>query len=283
MYQQAEAPLSVFRLVAQGFRLFGSSFSRVWYWQFLFLLPSGVLSLAAGFFRPGDSLIIAAIFSGVFMVMALWMVFGYCFVFNHIHDIALAGEVSAKRSARLAIQKMLPMILAFILAFVMVGIIVIGLLSLSLFDSIAVWIYILSAMVGIFLIILLQLYPPSLLFDDLSIVKSIKQSIQLVWGNWWRTFGVLAITVILFIVVMLLLSLLNGALEILAQVRPISLTFMVINLTVGLFFNMAFSVTLMSVVWVLFYDLKQRRQIRLSAQSQKPKPLSEFKSDDKTL
>src|SRR5262245_32332459 len=74
--------------------------------------------------------------------------------------------------------------------------------------------------VGVFLIVEMQFYAPFLLFDDFSIGKSIKSTLQLVWGNWWRTFGVMIVSMLIVLCLMFPFMLVNFLMEYIWRIKP---------------------------------------------------------------
>lgn len=63
---------------------------------------------------------------------------------------------------------------------------------------------------GVFLMILLMFCFPLILFENKNIIESIQGSVQLVWGNWWRTFLVIIYPLGLIMLLSVLMSLETG-------------------------------------------------------------------------
>ena len=63
---------------------------------------------------------------------------------------------------------------------------------------------------GIILMVSLLLCYPTALFDNKGPVSALTESHRLVWGNWWRTFVMLSVGVIILIVIYLIVAMVVG-------------------------------------------------------------------------
>jgi hypothetical protein len=63
---------------------------------------------------------------------------------------------------------------------------------------------------GIILMVSLLLCYPTALFDNKGPVSALSESHRLVWGNWWRTFVMLSVGVIILIVIYLIVATIVG-------------------------------------------------------------------------
>ena len=59
---------------------------------------------------------------------------------------------------------------------------------------------------GIILMVSLLLCYPTALFDNKGPVSALSESHRLVWGNWWRTFVMLSVGVIILMVIYLVVA-----------------------------------------------------------------------------
>jgi hypothetical protein len=258
MFVLAEKPQSVFKVTRGGLKLFFTSLPKVWYWLILFMLPSAAFSLSGRFLHDPNQLVVLTLFMLAGLVASLIMVFGYCFIMNHMNDIAFSGEARILHSARVAARKMWPVLIGSLLSSLGLSIILIGILALSVIDQIAVIIYIITGIVGVFLILGLFFLAPFILFDNLSIVKAVKSSFQLVWGNRWRILVVLLLSLLIVVGSLLLLF---GVVYLLLHVfhaQPHHFTWF--NIAVGFVLNLIVTLYFMAVILVQFYDLKMRKR-----------------------
>jgi len=77
---------------------------------------------------------------------------------------------------------------------------------------------------GIFLSIAFAFYLPFILFENTSILESLKESWQLVWGYWWRVFALMAIPTGVMLAMFELIRFLGGKENVLAIVLSKILT-----------------------------------------------------------
>jgi hypothetical protein len=94
-----------------------------------------------------------------------------------------------------------------------------------------------------------------ILFEQNKTIAALKSSIQLVWGNWWRTFIALLVPVIIIFIAAQIMNFL------VALVAPnLSLTTNVANVAVLTVLYPLFN----SLILVQFNDLKLRQGTKLS-------------------
>lgn len=114
---------------------------------------------------------------------------------------------------------------------------------------------------GIFLVFLLAYSFLTTLIDNKNAFSSLKYSIQLVWGNWWRTFAVFLIVFVCMMIIML--------------VAIVSVNFVVMSLLHFKLTQATMTMNMMVIVlplfmWIIlinvfvcqYYDLKLRYQIK---------------------
>jgi hypothetical protein len=104
-----------------------------------------------------------------------------------------------------------------------------------------------TLLIAIFILMLFAFSMPAVVLDSLPVIKSFERSAKLVWGHWWRTFGVTAI----FVIPIILLSLLVWSLS--NSIWTLSLLEFIYHLIVY--------PLMVSLVLVLYYDLKARYQM----------------------
>ncbi len=218
MYTIATKPQSIFRILADSFRLYRISFPKIWYWQLLFFLPSALISVLGNFLQFQQTITTFAAVGASGLIAALIMTFGQCFLFNRINDLALHKDLPVTLSLRAAVRKMFPALAGLILIFI-VGVIVFLILTAPL-EILAKhhwmilkqpWVTLaIGGILTIFLIIIPQLFfVPLLMFENLSVFKAFTKGFRLVWGGWWRTFCLLLLLALLIAIIILLMGLVN--------------------------------------------------------------------------
>jgi len=110
-------------------------------------------------------------------------------IFHNTHAIAVGKPVSIQDSLAVAKTKIWRIIVAFVIYMAAFSV---GLVAFVI--------------PGIFVAILLVFYAPLIIFDDVGIMDSFKESAGLVWGNWWRTVGVIFVPGLIILFASLLLS-----------------------------------------------------------------------------
>lgn len=113
-----------------------------------------------------------------------------------------------------------------------------------------------------FLFLLCKFSIPYILFEHKGVWGGIKQSIKLVWGNWWRTFTVFLLSLLIIAVI----AMLSLAIILEADIMLVFLGFITNHLplsVIGIFAAFLASLTftfVQSLVLVQFNDLKIRKQ-----------------------
>jgi hypothetical protein len=144
--------------------------------------------------------------------------------------------------------------------------------TLRFFPSILVmFLYVMLVMLGIicfvipgvFLALLLIYSFLAVLIDNKNIFSSFKYSVQLVWGNWWRTFVVFLIAFVLLIIIILVVIVgINFVVMGLLHLK-IAVATTVMNIT-GMILSLFIWIFLANVFICQYYDLKVRRHIKES-------------------
>jgi len=147
---------------------------------FLVKAMRGSLPMYPAYTRPE----LIALYSFLFVLLILAAV--CCSIVNlyNLHAIASGNPVSTKVSFSMLRAKFWQVLPASLMFYVVV---LLGLIS---------WV-----LPGLFLLFLLKFYAPLIIFDDVSIKASLKESAGLVWGNWWRTLGVFILPILIFQIV----------------------------------------------------------------------------------
>jgi hypothetical protein len=182
MYQRPDAPLSIGGVLDDGFRLLKSSFGKL----FLLALISSFFGQIPNYFIGGTP---AEQLEAVTSTALPWL--GISFLLSLIFYGALIARVQAVANGEnlsmggaigVGAGRFFPMLACFILY------------------SLAVAAGILALVIpGIILSLSLIFAPYLVITDRLGPVAAIKRSHNLVWGNWWRTAGIL--TVVIFIII----------------------------------------------------------------------------------
>jgi hypothetical protein len=202
----ATQPESMNRLISRSFKLYLKGLPRV----FIFSL---LLSLIVFFPRiyaqmASQELNASLIISGMQSLWLLLIEFGVLYVFTsmlwRVRCVLHQEHESIFADLKIAIKK-LPLIIAaaLIQAFILSSLAAVALIFgfyLTQNQTIFVdgvqsnWVFLaglvlaFNVWVSIYIYYLLIFYLPLILTEDKGIIAAIKQSIVLVWCNWWRTF-----------------------------------------------------------------------------------------------
>lgn len=205
MFNYADRPQSPFKVIGDSFRLFKASFPRVWLWQLIFSMPA---ALHFSSILGGDTLIkmhwnVVAIIA-VYVIGIIFSLFGGCAVIAIVHRGAVYGDCRFNTVIRFAFRKMW-IVFFFMLLLHMVGGVMIGVVLAV--HAIPYLPYILGSIFGIFVLysmLAFILYMPNIIVDDLSFKQALMQSYKLVWGRWWRTFIVMVISYLPYLVLLVM-------------------------------------------------------------------------------
>lgn len=119
---------------------------------------------------------------------------------------------------------------------------------------------------GIYLFFILFLVTPVVVFENSGLFKAIKRSISLLWGNWWRTFGVLMLAFLVSAGFMLIMKGFRSFLLMLQMTDHVaSISQVALQLVLGPFLSILFY----SVIVLLWHDLKLRKTLSQTRHEQK--------------
>ncbi len=117
---------------------------------------------------------------------------------------------------------------------------------------------------GIILMVSLLLCYPAALFDNKGPVSALSESHRLVWGNWWRTFAILSVGLIILIVIYLIVAtivgviapfLMGGA----AAAEEVALYALVSVGLIFVFLSLLLTPFYISLGIAIYWDLKLRK------------------------
>ncbi len=267
MFNFSQQPQSIGRIFGDGVRLFKTTFSKVWYWQLLWLIPIIIPSLinfpgldkiqgttpTAGnelINHGGISLLIIGLV--IFVVLLIISLFGHCFNFHRIYTQVTQPNLDAKYSLKIAAKKIPTVVGATLL--ILVGFSLVQVLTVGLFMllwHISGFLAVLAAVVialplilaAFFVLLLLSFYIQLIVLDDCGVIQAIKQSCKLVWGNWWRNF-----------IILLGLSIASGVLSLISALIPNPIISIIVDVAILVVLYPWYASTLL----VQFNDLKRR-------------------------
>lgn len=209
MFTFSAQPLPILKVISEGFKLFSQSFSKIWYWSFLFHLISNIPNIIYLFKgQPIDKATFSISDFLLFFLVTIIQVYVAAFLAHRIYNIATAPDSKTIDSFKVAAEKWLTIFLAVLLMGLVLGLLGLGFVALSLK---------LGAIVGLaifgipFLILslLLIFYLPFILFNQASALTSLKESALLVWGHWWETLLIPLIPVMIGVFLLLFASLIQ--------------------------------------------------------------------------
>lgn len=174
----ATAPLSISRVWAEGFRL---TRERLLMLFPLFIINQVILTLSAHYFaRPETSLVHMLqqqpIYTlGFIIISGIITIIFYAIGFYMMGTLMQGKPYTIMEALQATFHKLPVLILASILAL------------LATLAGFAVLI-----IPGIFIAIATFFYLPSIILDNMSAFAAFKYTLTLIWGNWWRSFIIIA-------------------------------------------------------------------------------------------
>jgi hypothetical protein len=201
MFKFSKTPLDFFGLIKNSFAAYSTVVRTSWQ----LILLSAVLSLISTAAMKLNFYVGCAI--SVLVMLAI--IFLYAVVVHMSYSALSVGESSRKNSMAIAKKRYLPLLGGYV---VMLGIIVLlaavsgGIYLLSGLFNILPLTLILTAipvLFSIFVIYVVIFALPLIILEPEKVFKSYENSVNLVWGNWWQTFGVLLALHILVICIAL--------------------------------------------------------------------------------
>ncbi len=204
MYERPSSPQSIGGVLDNGFKLFKESFSQVVFLSFFGALigsiPSIIMTRRAEAMtsdQPSPELVFGQIFSpdliGLFILSMIFSMVIIAAIFLRIDAVANGQENSLGEIFGQAIKRTPALIVCVILMTLFLGI---GFLLLII--------------PGIILSVSLYTAIYFVVIDRSGPFAAIKQSHNLVWGNWWRTAAILSVLFIIAIVFFSIVGLVAG-------------------------------------------------------------------------
>lgn len=239
MFSYANRAQSITTIWSESYSLCKQSFLQVLPWAFVLSVIALLISLGQ---MTGSDLTTEGTPEKLSMRhLSVWTLFGiilnmlvsafiYSAILYRINKIALQNDVGMAAAFNVARGKFLTVVLAM---FIDLALVLSGLVALIL--------------PGIFLSVALFFYMPLILFNDNTAWESIKNSIKLVWGDWWRTFLVITFPLIILVLVSVFLGEILGEDNFLVDV--------IVDLVIMPFFIPFFN----ALILVQFNDLKLRK------------------------
>lgn len=188
-------PNTIRGIIADGFRLYNASISKIWYWQLIFVIPSTILGRIDAWLNPNADLSMATWGYGSFivvttLVMVLTLLAGHCFTYSRMYAVAIQGDTSAKASLSLSLRRTLYVLLGILVVLAGIALIVVPLFFL--FSKTASTLVAFVGMVVLYgitisMIVFTMLTPLFILLENQGVLTAIKNSIMCVRKNFMRT------------------------------------------------------------------------------------------------
>lgn len=247
MYVLPTGPRGVGEVLDSVFKLFGASFGKLLPFSIaaglIGLLPIGYLFMS-GALEPQEAQ--AASFG---VGAGYWIAFALTFPLTIIligasiaraEALAQGTPMTIGEAAGIAARRVLTLILASIC------------LSLVLLVGFA-----LLVIPGLILMISLYMFVPAIVLDRKGSVESLKYSHSLVWGNWWRTAGIVTIAFIIVYVLYLLMGLVAGLMFMVTGVDMV--TAFIVEVIATLIAGIVTTPFFVALYVELYRDLKMRK------------------------
>jgi hypothetical protein len=247
MFNMASQPQTIGQTLDNGFKLFFSGFKRCF---LLSLLASLVLVLPYVLTEPPSAAGQPSTFNWatlrefILVLLLAWLVYLWlqAAMLFRLGRIARSADPTLTDAVVHGFKCLWPILASVILYAICVFF---GLIALII--------------PGIFLSLSLYLSMPAIVLDGLSPVQALKNSHNLVWGNWWRTSTVFAIPVFLIIIMYMALGFVSGFLIAIGYNLDLGTFQMVMHLFQAAV-NALFIPLLYAITIVQYHDLKLRRE-----------------------
>jgi len=245
MLALAREPQSIGRVLDSGFKLFIKAFTGV---LPLSLAAAAVLavpniaSVLTGGAEQVESPVLSSTFLILFLVaLPIYMILIAALVYR-LGAAAEMHEASAGQALARGVRCVLSLIGAAILYFLaMAG----GLILLII--------------PGIILSLSLSFAFIAIVLDGESVVGALKRSHRLVWGNWWRTLGVVSVPVVIVMILYLGFGIALGATVVMSNSRPSSDVMITANLVEAAIGGIT-APLIYSIMIAQYHDLKLRKE-----------------------
>ena len=198
MYQQQTAPQTIGGVLDGGFKLFGASFTKVFWLAGLAALASAPINFVQPYLQgratPPSGGVIALIACGVLAGLIVAVVL-YGALIARIDSVAHAAPLSVGESLAVGARRLIALVVAFLLA---------GLVTLVGL--------ILLVIPGLIVMLWFVFAANAVIVERLGPIEALTYSRTLVYGHWWRTAALLTIVAIILMVVYVVLVLVVGVL-----------------------------------------------------------------------
>ncbi len=246
MFKFSKNKLSITDIWNASFELYKQTVIKVWYLAFIMMLvlltifnyavKTSMAETAADQAKTAMPVIhLSATTIIGYIIGLLVTIFVISVILHRIYNLALNPNYRLRDSLIFVLSKFLIIFSCMVLIYLIVA------TGLMLF-----------IVPGVFFGILLIFSLLFILFENAGWLGAIKQSFQLVWGNWWRTFAVILMPALLLIIIQNIVFVIIG-------VHLMWLNILVTSLVVA-FIKPFFD----AVVLVQFNDLKLRTRTRIT-------------------
>jgi hypothetical protein len=242
MYEQPDSPLTIGGVLDSGIKLFKVSFNRV-VW----------LAIAAGFFSQIPGLMITTgvdpegmpeFDAGMLIVLALTMVVSMIFfaaVIARIDATHRGTDLSVSQCFSVGLACLLPI------------------LGCAICYGIAVFVGSLLLLVpGLILMVSLMFGPYMVVVEKMGAIESLRESHRLVWGNWWRTAGILTIAGFLMMVAYTLFAFVVGMVMFVESDPAAMSDFSLTQMVFSSLFSGLITPLFYALILAIYYDLRLR-------------------------
>lgn len=258
MFKFSGNKLSIAEVWEASFSLYKQTLSKIWFFIFIMVIFINIASWYLKSLMPvqipqqlpklpvGGALLLFMI---VAVVLLLLILFISAVVLHRMYNMVTQANYDLSNSITYVLSKYLIMVVSMLIVgcVMLVPIVIAGLLT-ALSQPFMVLV-LLAELFIIFSLFLFMFNIPAILFDNKGCLDAIKSSAQLVWGNWWRTF-------LIFVVPLLLIFILDLVIMLIKNMWIYSLG----NILLATFITFPF---IKAVILVQFNDLKLRQDITL--------------------
>lgn len=246
MQQMTEKPtktLTYFETIKEILELYGHSFKYIIWLVVLASLVQTVVSTL----MPKNPVIGSA----VSILESVVSMFFYAWILYQADSVYMKRTVSINDSLRVARKRflyLLGLVLLYIALVLIVALFATGLYFIGQTLHIEYVLGAIGLLLFIYIISLLAFSMPALVLDGLTPFKSMMYSVQLIWKHWWRVFSLF----ILFLIPVFLLSL---------SILLLNTRNLWLITLYEFIFNIIMYPLMISLVLVLYHDLKERFQV----------------------
>lgn len=248
---QPGQPQSIGEVLDTAFQLYKASVIKVWPICLLLVVvssPPSVYMIVQGGANPADPLAAMAMMSNP----TYWLIYAFSVILTlwavaalYVQQHAIGTDENAGTGAALqtALGRTLPLVLMTILFAIAVAI-----------GSI------LLLVPGLILMVSLMLGANLLIIEGRGPLASLKGSHSLVWGDWWRTAGILTIGFIVVLVVYSAAGLLVGIVVPFIGAADVLMFALVSGVLIGVVMNVLVTPFYVALLIAVYWDLKLRKE-----------------------